>query len=120
MDENRQLPRWEIKQEAKVWMPQTQDFSQCVIEDMHLKGMRVSFDKRLPRQDPLPLRMSFAIGDNFAPIKIEARIPWEKEDQGRYVYGLSFSKIADDDKDRIYQYINTNCYDQFKDKWWGA
>ena len=41
-----------------------------------------------------------------------------KEDQGRYVYGLSFSKIEDDDKDRIYQYINTNCYDQFKDKWW--
>ena len=116
MDERRQLPRWEIKKEAKVWMPQMQEISHCIIEDMHLKGMRVSFDKRLPRQEPL--RMSFAIGNNFIPIKIEARIPWEKEDQGRYVYGLSFSKINENDKDRIYRYINTHCYDQFKNKWW--
>ena len=118
MDERRQLPRWGVKKEAKVWMPQTQGFSQCVIEDMHLKGMRVSFNKQLPAQEPM--RMSFAIGDNFDPIKIEAQIPWAKEDQGRYVYGLSFSKIAENDKDRIYQYITTNCYDQFKKNWWAG
>lgn len=97
-------------------MPQTQGFSQCIIEDMHLKGMRVSFDKRLPRQGEVS--MSFIIGDNLDLIKIEVEIPWEREDQGRYVYGLSFSKIVDNDKERIYQYINTNCYDQFKKKWW--
>ena len=118
MDERRQLPRWEIKKEAKVWMPQTQGFSYCIVEDMHLKGMRVSFNKKLPRQGLMS--MSFTIGDNSDLIKIEAETPWNKEDQGRYVYGLSFTKIADNDKDRIGQYITANCYDQFKDKWWGA
>ena len=117
MDERRQLPRWEIKKEAKVWMPQTQGFSHCMIEDMHLKGMRVSFNRRLAGQGPISL--SFAIGDNFDLIKIEAEIPWDKEEQGRYVYGLSFSKITDKDKERLYQYINANCFDQFKKKWWG-
>ena len=117
MDERRQLPRWEIKKEAKAWIPQTQGFSHCIIEYMHLKGMCVSFNKRLPQQEPL--RMSFAIGDNFDLIKIEAQIPWTKEDQGRFIYGLSFTQIADNDKDRIYQYINANCYDQIKDNWWG-
>ena len=116
MDERRQLPRWEIKKEAKVWLPQTQGFSLCIIEDMHLKGMCVTFSKRLDPQDPL--KMSFAIGDNFDFIKVEAKIPWMKEEEDRFIYGLSFSKIADTDKERIYQYINANCYDQFKDKWW--
>jgi len=116
MNERRQLPRWEIKKEAKVWIPLLQDFSHCMVENMHLKGMSVSFNKRLPHQKTI--RMSFAIGDNYDFIKFEAQIPWVKEEQGRYVYGLSFSKIADNDKDRIYQYINTNCYDQFKNKWW--
>lgn len=118
MEEQRQLPRWEIKKEAKVWIPLTQGFSSCMVEDMHLKGMRVSFDRRLPEEKSV--RMSFALGDNFDFIKIEAEIPWMKVYQDRYVYGLSFSHIAEDDKDRIYQYINTNCYDQFKDKWWGG
>jgi c-di-GMP-binding flagellar brake protein YcgR len=119
MDERRQLPRWEIKKEAKVWIPLTQGFSECMIEDMHLKGMCVSFNKRLPHQENI--RMSFTIGaDNYDFIKIEAKIPWMKENQGRYAYGLSFSRIGDEDKDRIYQYINANCYDQIKDKWWAA
>ena len=126
MDERRQLPRWKIKQEAKVWMPQTQGFSHCMIEDLHLKGMCLSSSKLLPQTNRTkdasgpqePFKMSFAIGDNFDLIKIEAEIPWAKVDPGRYVYGLSFSKIADVDKDRIYQYINTNCFDQFRKNWW--
>jgi len=116
MDERRQLPRWEINKESKVWMPLIQGFSHCMIEDMHLKGMRVSFNKRLPQEQTV--KMSFTIEDNFDFIKIEAQITWIKEDMGRYVYGISFNKIAEMDKDRIYQYINTNCYDQIKNNWW--
>ncbi len=116
MDERRQLPRWEIKKEAQVWIPLTHGFNHCIVEDMHLKGMRVSFNKQLPHQKNI--RMSFSIGDNYDFIKIEAEIPWMKEDQDRYVYGLSFSKIDDVDKDKISQYINTHCYDQFRNKWW--
>jgi hypothetical protein len=115
MVERREIPRWEVKREAKVWMPQTQGFSHCIIEDFHLKGMCVSFDKKLPQQGSL--RMSFALGDGFDMIKIEAKIPWAKEEQGRYIYGLSFSRIFETDKDKIAQYINNYCSDQFKDKW---
>ena len=117
MDERRQLPRWEINKAAKVWMTQTQGLSNCVVEDMHLKGMRISCDKQVFQQPVVSL--SFSIGDNFESIKIEAQIPWAKEDQDRHVYGLSFTKIGDYDKEKIYQYISTNCSDQFKDKWWG-
>ena len=116
MNERRQLPRWEVSKEAKVWLPKMLGFSHCIIEDMHLKGMCISLHRPLPQQEPL--RMSFAIEDDSRPIKIEALMPWKKEEQGRYVYGLSFNKIDDQDKDRIYQYINVNCYEQIKQKWW--
>ena len=52
MDEHRQLPRWQVKREAKVWLPGMQEFSHCIIEDINLKGMRASFDKRLPKSGP--------------------------------------------------------------------
>lgn len=116
MDERRQLPRWEVKKEAKVWIPLMQGFSHCTIEDLHLKGMCVSFNKRLPQDKAV--RMSFTLGDSFDFIKVEAEIPWAKEGNGRHVYGLSFTQIAEEDKDRIYQYIQSNCYDQVRNKWW--
>jgi hypothetical protein len=118
MDERRQLPRWEIKKEAKAWLPQMQEFSHCIIEDMHMKGMCVSFSKRLPQGKTV--KMSFSMENDFDLIKIEAEIPWMKEDQGRFKYGLMFSSIADEDKDKIYQYINTHCYDQVKKHWWAS
>jgi hypothetical protein len=115
IEERRSLPRWEVKKEAKVWIPLTQGFNHCIIEDMHLKGMCISFDKRLPHQKNI--RLSFAIGDNYDFIKIEAEIPWKTQEQERYKYGLSFNSISETDKDKIYQYISNNCYNQFKNKW---
>lgn len=118
MDEQkpRQLPRFDTKRKVKVLMPDAEDIDSCVIEDLHLKGMRVSFSKQLPQEKPV--KMSFTVSDYYDPIKIEAKILWEKEDQGRYIYGLEFIKIADPDKERIYKYLATVHYDQYKDKWW--
>jgi c-di-GMP-binding flagellar brake protein YcgR len=116
-NERRQIPRLEVKKEVKVFMQQMQALSDCIIEDMHLKGMSVSFNERLPHQQAM--EMSFAIGEKSGFIKTEVRIPWEKEEQGRYVYGLAFSKIADMDKEKVYQFINTHCNDQLRKNWWG-
>lgn len=118
MDERRQLPRWQVKREAKVWLPQMQEFSHCIIEDINLKGMRASFNKRLPQEQPV--NMSLDLEDNFDFMKLEVNLPWTKEEEGRYVYGMAFSNIADNNKDKIYKYVNTNCYDQFKNKWWAV
>jgi hypothetical protein len=116
MDERRQLPRWEVKKEAKVWLPQMQEFRLCIIEDINLKGMCVSFNKQLPQEQPMP--MSLGLEDGAELMKLEVDLPWAKEEQGRHVYGMFFSKIGEVDKDKIYQYINDHCSNQIKDKWW--
>jgi len=65
------------------------------------------------------LKMTFTIGHEGYSIKIEAEIEWSKQETGCYVYGLSFHKIDELEKERMYQYINGNCYDQFQEQWWG-
>jgi len=116
MDERRSLPRWEINKDSKAWLPPTQTFNHCKIEDLHLKGMCISFDKKLQIEGPM--RMSMTIGEGFDFIKLEAQVHWEKQEEGRFIYGMSFIKILDEDKDRIDRYIQANCYDQVKEKWW--
>ncbi|MDE2028757.1 MAG: PilZ domain-containing protein [Candidatus Omnitrophica bacterium] len=117
MNERRQLPRWEIKKSSRVWMPQVQSFSQGFIEDMHLKGMCISFEKPVFQQETV--NIYFTIGeDNLDLIKVEAQVPWTKQEADRCVYGLFFSQIRDDYKDRISEYINTNCFDQIRNNWW--
>ena len=116
MYKKRKLPRFSTKKKVKVFIPQTEGLNRCVIEDIHLKGMCVSFKSKLPPQQFV--KMSFSIGDLFEPICIEAQIIWEKENEGKYIYGLLYSKISDYDKDRIYKYLNAIHYDQFKSKWW--
>ena len=113
MDERRELPRWEIKKEAKVWMPLIQGFSHCMVEDLHLKGMCLSFNRCLPIDRPV--KLSFSLENDFDFIKVEAQVSWMKESKDQFTYGLLFSKIDDPDKDKVSNYIITKCYDQFKD-----
>jgi c-di-GMP-binding flagellar brake protein YcgR len=113
MDEHRQLPRWEVNKDIQVWIPMTQGFGQGRVEDLHLKGMRISFAKRLPHQKAI--KMAFALEANYDFIKVEAQIPWRKEDAPeKYVYGLSFTRIDDEAKKKISKYIDANCGNQFK------
>ena len=118
MNERRQLPRWQIKREAKVWLPQMQEFSHCIIENINFKGMCGSFNKRLPQEQSV--NISLDLEDNSDVIKLEVDLLWAREDHGRYVYGMSFKNIRESDKDRIYQYTISHFPEQFKDKWWAV
>jgi len=103
MDNRRSLIRWEIKKEAKVWLPVIQSSIKCMVENMSLIGMRVSFDEKLPPGDPL--NMSFVLSDRYTQFKTEARIQWSQVCYDKYVYGLSFRNISDEDRGKIYWYI---------------
>ena len=84
MDDRRQLPRWQVKKEEKVWLPQIQECSHCIIEDLNLKGMCASFNKRLPQDRSMD--MSLDLEDEFDFMKLEVNLFWVREDQGRSGY----------------------------------
>ena len=115
MDERRQVPRWQIQQKARVKIGQQGEFVDCVIEDLGFKGLCISLSKQLPPQDQLRVFLDFP---EQLHLDVGVSIPWSRQEQGRYVYGMSFNTIMDENKEGIYQYLSHNFPKQFQKKWW--
>jgi hypothetical protein len=114
--ERRQLPRWEIKKEVQVKLGGAGGFGSGYMEDLNLKGMCIALAQKLPEGACVKIDVKI---DNFN-FHVEASVPWVKEDQGRYVHGLSFNSMMDEDKSKVDAYITSNCFTQLKDKWWSG
>ncbi len=114
-DNRRALNRWSIKRPAKVRIEDHLNFEDCYIDDLNFKGLRMSLSERLPLDSSVRMTLSFTDSLDF---EVEAAIPWTRESEGRYIYGLLFTRIKDVDKERIYKYIYSNCFEQLKNQWW--
>jgi hypothetical protein len=114
MDGRRELPRWKIK---KMFSMSFQNIGtvDCIIEDLNLKGMCLSSRLKLP-QDRL-VKMGLMLPGDIH-VEVDIQVPWIKESQGRFIHGLSFNRMMDEDKDKLYRYINNHCSDQLKQQWW--
>ena len=116
MQERRQLPRWQIGKQAKVKWGLAAELCSCSIEDMNLKGMRVSLPQRLPSEDSVKVQL--VLTDSLQ-IEAEVQVAWVEEDEGRYVHGMSFNIVMDEDRDKVHRYISYYSFKQFQDRWWG-
>lgn len=117
MGERRHIPRWQIRKSAKVKVGPDGDFIDCIIEDVNLKGLQLSVDKQLPTDSRL--EMVVALAENFG-LDMKVNVPWSRQIGGRYVYGMAFSIIADEDKEKIYQYVSHHFPEQFQKQWWSG
>ncbi len=116
MQDRRGIPRWQIRQKVPVRLKDSGLWDDCCLEDMNLKGMCISLPQQLPQEAGV-LRINIGLKSDFN-LDVEARLCWEREVNGRYLYGMSFSKIMDEDKEEIYQYLSNHCLEQFKGRWW--
>ena len=115
MDEQRGVPRWRIKEAMKVLFEEKFQFDDCMVEDMNLKGMRVSLPARLPQHSFARLGLELS---RDTSVVVDVYILWVKEEGGRYTHGFEFNRMKDEDKDKIYQYINDHCMKQLEARWW--
>ncbi len=113
MSERRQTPRWHIHKAAQVKVQG--EFVDCVVEDLNLKGLRLSLAQKLPANDRLHITLSFS---ESLGLDMRVDVPWSQQYGSRYVYGLSFAIIADGDREKIYQYLSHHFPEQFQSKWW--
>ncbi len=102
---------------AKIWLPQTQEFIPCTVEDINLKGMRISSSEQLLQEDSFPI--SVMIEECLDFMKLDVSTSWHRPENGKHSYSIAFNRIMEKDKERLYSYLNENCFDQFKNKWWG-
>ena len=111
MQERRQVPRWDVWQTARIKTGQ----SSCagLIHDMNCKGMKVSLPLKLPEGPLIGLRIELS---ESVQLETRVNVRWQSHDRGAHVYGLSFAVLRDEDKDRIYQYLQSHCRQEWRKK----
>ena len=115
MIEQRQIPRWQIGEKAKMKLREQNWEGKCNLEDLNLKGLQVSLKEQLPIEDALGMQLVLSDGLN---IHVQAKVCWKRQVQDRFYYGLEFAQIKDQHKDDISQYLFKNYNDQVKEFWW--
>ncbi len=116
MEERRQIHRWRVMRDAKMQLDGDDRQVDCCIRDINYKGMQIAMSEKLPERSPL--RMNLLI-DQVLNLAVDALVPWERKEDSRHIYGLSFCQIADEDKTQIYQYVSSHFPHQLKEQWWG-
>lgn len=115
MKSRRQVIRWQIDTQVKVKLEDKENFVSCAINDISLKGLRICLIEKLPRDSFF--RLSIILSDEFT-LNIEGWVTWHKIVDGHNIYGIYFTKIRDNDKEKIYRFIRSILPEQINRRWW--
>ena len=111
MNERRRIFRWKINRPAKVKLEGAEECAQCQVKDINLKGLQVCLKPKLPVDSFLKLCLFLA---DDCSLNIEAWVVWHKAILEENNYGLYFSRIKDEDKDKIYKFVHRYCPQEIK------
>jgi hypothetical protein len=115
MEVRRRFARWKINVSAKMKLAGAEKFVNCHIEDISMRGVKISLPLKLP--DDKFVKLTLALSDTFM-LNIEAWVGWHKSANGVNTYGLYFTRIAESDKEKIFRYFNANKRDGLEKAWW--
>ncbi len=115
MEERRISPYLTINQPANLTIGESIRPIPCTVEDISLGGIRVSLGKYLFPE--VFSDVSLSLTDNFN-LDIGASVMWQESVEARNTYGLSFTRIDDEDRNRIAQFVNSGLETEKKDGWW--
>lgn len=102
MKERRHYNRWQINRQAKIKLEGSQTFTQCFIKDINLKGLQIALKLKLPKE--IFLKLSIALSKEFS-LSLEAWVVWRKRIDSFNIYGLYFTKINEQDREKIYKFV---------------
>jgi len=101
--DRRQDKRWQINKQAKVKLEGAQTFAPCHVRDINFKGLQISLKMKLPKETFLKLTLHLSSELN---LKLEAWVVWHRCIDRFNLYGLYFSKIDEQDKEKIYRFVH--------------
>ncbi len=97
--EKRQVPRWKISAPAKIRLIGSNDYLACEVRDLNFKGFCLATPEKIP-EECVGFELHF--NDNFS-FGIGVTISWYMEHGKKHIYGIKFTKLRDQDKERILQ-----------------
>lgn len=122
IEENRKFARWNISRPVRFSLAgkDNEEEKMALLKDISFAGARMSLFESLRLNDKLD--MFLEIPDEEHAIHCEGKVVWQKspEDMSSppFACGLSFTKIKDQDKEKMFKYMSQNAADEVKKKWW--
>lgn len=108
--ERRLLPRWEVSVPAQAKWEGLVDYVNCEIRDMNFRGFKIVLPQKLEEQcTKLVLRFN----EDFI-LNAEFCILWHAELHDKHIYGCSFTRLRDQDKEKMYDFVFKNFPDQIE------
>lgn len=111
MGERRSTFRWQISQQARVKLEGAADFVHCQIKDINLKGLQISSALKLAKDAFSKFNLFLSEG---CILNIEAWVVWHKTIGDLNSYGVYFTRVKDQDKEKIYQFVHQSHPEQIK------
>jgi len=105
MQDLRKITRWQINQPAKIRLEGAVRDADCHIKDINFRGMQIILGLKLFLDSYINLRL---ILSPEVSLDVQVWVAWHKTIDGQNTYGLYFSKINDEDKDKIYAFVYKN------------
>lgn len=115
MTEHRSAPRWRVNVHAKVKIGESLKEVDATIIDINYRGAKVLMHQRLASDSSLKL---FVALSEEVFLDLEVWIAWQRNYENQHIYGLYFSKIRDEDKEKIYQFFSIHFPGQLKRQTW--
>ena len=115
MEMKRRYMRWNIGTSAKVRLAELGEFINCNIVDINYKGIQLSLEEKLSLD--AYIKLSITLSSAFT-LEVEAWVAWHKTVDGHHLYGLYFTKIRDQDKEKLHQFIYKNSPEEMSKQWW--
>lgn len=115
MMERRNFVRWQIDRQVSTKLEGAEKPLTVKIRDINLKGARISLKQRLPPD--ASIRLNLPLSEGFV-LDVDALIAWHKIVNEENMYGISFSRIRDNDKEKIFQFVRQEFPREIERHWW--
>ncbi|MCX5696799.1 MAG: PilZ domain-containing protein [Candidatus Omnitrophica bacterium] len=110
----RRFIRWRVGHEIKLSVEDSPVPVSCQLDDISLKGIRLSLGIELKENRAVRLRFEFS--EEFI-LDVEAWVAWHKMEGGFHSYGLYFTRVTDQQKEKIYQFIRRYFSEEITRRW---
>jgi hypothetical protein len=108
--ERRVLPRWQISAPAKLRWEGQNEFIDCEVINLNMRGFSAVIAQKIPR-DCRQLTIYFSEKYIFT---VEISLSWQDESAGKNTYGAKFTRIRDSDKEKMYQMMRSDFPDRIR------
>lgn len=115
MMERRNFVRWQIDRQVSTKLEGAENPLTIKINDINLKGARISLKQNL--LSDTTVRLNLPLSPGFV-LDVDALIAWHKIVNEENMYGLSFSRIKDHDKEKIFQFVRQEFPREIERHWW--